>query len=233
MVGNLYHLPSREVKSRADEVLERINLTEAGDRPVSTYSGGMRRRLDLAASLVGRPEVLFLDEPTTGLDPRNRLEMWGLINELVDEGATVMLTTQYLEEADRLADLIGVIDHGRLITEGTASELKTKLGGDIIDVAVSVDDREATAGVLTSVTGDDAAWDDTSLSFTIPAKEGAVTLTQVVRGLDQAGVVPSDMALHRPSLDDVFLSLTGRPAEAEDSEPDKQVGRRQRRARSQ
>jgi len=213
MVGHLYHLPSKEVKKRADEVLERINLTEAGDRPVSTYSGGMRRRLDLAASLVGRPDVLFLDEPTTGLDPRNRLEMWGLINELVDDGATVMLTTQYLDEADRLADLIGVIDHGRLITEGTASELKTQLGGDIIDIAISADDRDRTATVLTSVVGSDAKWDDSSFTFTIPATEGAVTLTEVVRGLDQAGVIPNDLALHRPSLDDVFLSLTGRPIE--------------------
>ncbi|MFV1999899.1 MAG: ATP-binding cassette domain-containing protein [Acidimicrobiia bacterium] len=232
MVGHLYHLPSRDVKRRADEVLERINLIEAGDRPVSTYSGGMRRRLDLAASLVGRPEVLFLDEPTTGLDPRNRLEMWGLINELVDEGATVMLTTQYLEEADRLADLIGVIDHGRLITEGTASELKTKLGGDIIDVAVSVTDRDATASVLGGVIGGDASWDDASLSFTIPASEGAVTLTEVVRGLDRAGVIPSDLALHRPSLDDVFLSLTGRPAEVENDELEEVPSRRRRRAES-
>jgi len=232
MVGHLYHLPTREVKSRADEVLERINLNDAGDRPVSTYSGGMRRRLDLAASLVGRPEVLFLDEPTTGLDPRNRLEMWGLINELVDEGATVMLTTQYLEEADRLADLIGVIDRGRLITEGTAAQLKAKLGGDIIDVAVSADDRNAAASVLESVIGAEATWDDTSLSFTIPAREGAVTLTQVVRGLDQAGVIPRDLALHRPSLDDVFLSLTGRPAEVEDAELEEVPGRGRRRAGS-
>jgi ABC-2 type transport system ATP-binding protein len=219
MVGHLYHLPSREVKQRASEVLDRIDLMDSGDRPVSTYSGGMRRRLDLAASLVGRPEVLFLDEPTTGLDPRNRLEMWGLINELVEEGTTVMLTTQYLDEADRLADLIGVIDHGRLITEGTASELKAQLGGDIIDIAVSADDRERTAIVLHEVTGNDAAWDTTSLTFTIPARNGAVTLTEVVRGLDQAGVVPNDLALHRPSLDDVFLSLTGHPAEEEPSQP--------------
>ncbi|GMQ94093.1 MAG: daunorubicin resistance protein DrrA family ABC transporter ATP-binding protein [Acidimicrobiia bacterium] len=229
MVGNLYHLPSREVKLRAQEVLERISLTEAGDRPVSTYSGGMRRRLDLAASLVGRPEVLFLDEPTTGLDPRNRLEMWGLINELVEEGATVMLTTQYLEEADRLADLIGVIDHGRLITEGTASDLKAKLGGDVIDVAVAADDRDRTAAVLSGVTGNEANWDDSSFSFTIPAKDSAVTLTEVVRGLDRAGVVPNDLALHRPSLDDVFLSLTGHPAE---DEPPKVDGRRTPMARS-
>lgn len=231
MVGHLYHLPARDVKNRADEVLERINLTDAGDRPVSTYSGGMRRRLDLAASLVGRPEVLFLDEPTTGLDPRNRLEMWGLINELVDEGATVMLTTQYLEEADRLADLIGVIDQGKLITEGTASELKAKLGGDIIDVAVAETDRETTAGVLAGVIGAEAAWDDASYSFTIPAKDGAVTLTEVVRGLDREGIIPGDLALHRPSLDDVFLSLTGRPAEQEpDGEPEPSKRTRKRGA---
>jgi len=228
MVGHLYHLPSRDVKARAEEVLHRINLIDSADRPVSTYSGGMRRRLDLAASLVGRPDVLFLDEPTTGLDPRNRLDMWGLINELVHEGATVMLTTQYLEEADRLADLIGVIDQGRLITEGTASELKAKLGGDIIDVTVGSDDREVTAGVLRDVTGLGATWDEASLSFTIPAKDGAVTLTKVVRGLDNAGVIPIDLALHRPSLDDVFLALTGRPVEDEAAEVEELQPRRRR-----
>jgi ABC-2 type transport system ATP-binding protein len=232
MVGSLYHLPSKEVKLRAEEVLERISLFDAADRPVSTYSGGMRRRLDLAASLVGSPEVLFLDEPTTGLDPRSRLEMWGLINELVEDGATVMLTTQYLDEADRLADRIGVIDHGRLITEGTASELKAKLGGDIIDVAVSADDRDRAAVVLSGITGKDATWDDTSFTFTIPASQGAATLTEVVRGLDQAGVVPDDLALHRPSLDDVFLSLTGRPAEDEPPEDAESSSRKQRRGRS-
>jgi ABC-2 type transport system ATP-binding protein len=232
MVGSLYHLPSKEVKRRANDVLERINLNDAGDRPVSTYSGGMRRRLDLAASLVGRPEVLFLDEPTTGLDPRSRLEMWGLINELVEEGATVMLTTQYLEEADRLADLIGVIDHGRLITEGTASELKAKLGGGIIDVAVSADDREQTAAVLSRITGKDAVWDDTSFTFTIPAANGAATLTEVVRGLDYEGVVPDDLALHRPSLDDVFLSLTGHPAEEDPPDGGESPSRKRRRGRS-
>lgn len=139
--------------------------------------------------------------------------MWGLINELVQDGATVMLTTQYLDEADRLADLIGVIDHGRLISEGTASELKAKLGGDIIDVAVSADDRDQAASVLSRITGREASWNDASFTFTIPAANGATTLTEVVRGLDQAGVVPDDLALHRPSLDDVFLSLTGHPAE--------------------
>jgi ABC-2 type transport system ATP-binding protein len=232
MVGSLYHLPSKEVKLRAEEVLERISLLDAANRPVSTYSGGMRRRLDLAASLVGRPEVLFLDEPTTGLDPRSRLEMWGLINDLVEDGATVMLTTQYLDEADRLADRIGVIDHGRLITEGTASELKAKLGGDIIDVAVSADDRDRAALVLTGITGRDATWDDTSFTFTIPASQGAATLTEVVRGLDQAGVVPDDLALHRPSLDDVFLSLTGMPAEDDPSEDAESSSDKQRRGRS-
>ena len=232
MVGNLYHLPSKEVKQRAVEVLERINLTEAGSRPVSTYSGGMRRRLDLAASLVGRPEVLFLDEPTTGLDPRSRLEMWGLINELVEEGATVMLTTQYLEEADRLADLIGVIDQGRLVTEGTASELKAKLGGDIIDVAISADDRERVGAILSGITGNEAVWDDSSFSYTIPATDGAVTLTEVVRQLDRAGVIPNDLALHRPSLDDVFLSLTGHPTESKPSEAEETAGRGRRQGRS-
>jgi ABC-2 type transport system ATP-binding protein len=218
MVGNLYHLPSREVKARAREVLDRIHLTDAADRQVATYSGGMRRRLDLAASLVGRPEVLFLDEPTTGLDPRSRIEMWGLIQELVDAGTTVMLTTQYLDEADRLADRIGVIDQGRLITEGTATELKAKLAGDIIDVVVSADQRDATAAVLDDVVGEEAAWDEATLRFTVPALDGARTLTEIVRGLDREGIVPDDLALHRPSLDDVFLALTGHPAEEHDAE---------------
>jgi ABC-2 type transport system ATP-binding protein len=215
MVGHLYHLPSRQVKERAAEVLDRIHLNEAGDRQVGTYSGGMRRRLDLAASLVGRPEVLFLDEPTTGLDPRNRLEMWGMIQELVDAGTTVMLTTQYLEEADRLADRIGVIDHGRLIIEGTAGELKAKLAGDIIDIVVSADQRDRTARVLERVVGDEAVWDEATLRFTIPAADGARTLTEVVRRLDEAEVIPEDLGLHRPSLDDVFLSLTGHSAEGD------------------
>ena len=227
MVGNLYHLPSREVKARAEEVLDRIHLDEAGDRQVGTYSGGMRRRLDLAASLVGRPEVLFLDEPTTGLDPRNRLEMWGLIQELVDAGTTVMLTTQYLEEADRLAGRVGVIDQGRLITEGTPAELKARLAGDIIDIVVSADQRDQTARVLEEVVGDEAAWDEAALRFTIPARDGARTLTEVVLRLDQAAIVPDDLALHRPSLDDVFLSLTGHPTQdgAVDAEAEAGDGR--------
>jgi ABC-2 type transport system ATP-binding protein len=158
--------------------------------------------------------------------------MWGLINELVNEGATVMLTTQCLEEADRLADLIGVIDHGRLIKEGTASELKAELGGGIIDVAVSADDRDRAAVVLSGITGTDAVWSDTSFTFTVPAADGAGTLTEIVRGLDQADVIPNDLALHRPSLDDVFLSITGHPAEENPAEDDASPTQSRRRGRS-
>jgi len=216
MVGRLYNLSRAEAARRAEEVLERIHLIEAADRQVRTYSGGMKRRLDLAASMVGRPEVLFLDEPTTGIDPGSRLDLWDLIEELVSEGTTLLLTTQYLDEADRLADRIGVIDHGKLIDEGTSDELKDRLGGNVVEVHVAAADRGEAASALAVVAGGELRTEGQALL--IPASDGAATLTAAVRALDQAGVAPQDIALRRPTLDDVFLALTGHTA-AEEAQP--------------
>lgn len=225
MVGQLYNLSRDEAARRADDVLERIHLTETADRQVRTYSGGMRRRLDLAASIVGRPEVLFLDEPSSGIDPGSRLDLWDLIEELVAGGMTLLLTTQYLDEADRLADRIGVIDHGRLIDEGTPDELKDRLGGNVVEVHVGHDDRAAAADVLTAVAGGELRIEGQSLL--IPATEGAQTLTAAVRALDGAGIAPQDIGLRRPTLDDVFLALTGHTAvETTVPEPAAPRGRR-------
>ena len=159
MVGRLYGLSAAEARRRAGDILERINLVEAADRRVGTYSGGMRRRLDLAASLVGQPEVMFLDEPTTGIDPRSRQELWQMVQDLVDAGTTVLLTTQYLEEADRLAHRIGVINHGKIISEGTADELKNRLGTGMVEVGVDPDDRDHVIGLLTRINGNEPTWD--------------------------------------------------------------------------
>ncbi len=211
MVGRLYNLSKTDAARRAGEVLERIHLIESADRAVRTYSGGMRRRLDLAASMVGRPEVLFLDEPTTGIDPGSRLDLWDLIEELVDAGTTLLLTTQYLDEADRLADRIGVIDRGRLIDEGTSDELKDRLGGNVVEVHVTGDDRATAAGALTAVAGGELIIE--SHALVIPAVDGARTLTAAVRALDDAGIELQDIGLRRPTLDDVFLTLTGHRAE--------------------
>jgi ABC-2 type transport system ATP-binding protein len=217
MVGRLYNLSKPEAKRRADEVLERIHLKDAADRKVGTYSGGMRRRLDLAASMVGRPEVLFLDEPTTGIDPGSRLDLWDLIEDLVAEGTTLLLTSQYLDEADRLADRIGVIDQGKLIAEGTSDELKSRLGGDVVEIHVAEDDRDAAASALAAIAGEEPKVERLSLS--IPALRGSGTLTSVVRELDAADIEPKDIALRKPTLDDVFLTLTGHAAEGQVSEP--------------
>lgn len=235
MVGKLYHLSKSEAKRRADEVLERIGLTEAANRPVKTYSGGMRRRLDLAASLVGRPTVLFMDEPTTGLDPRSRMDLWQLIQELVDDGTTLLLTTQYLEEADQLADTIAVIDRGSVIAEGTADELKSRSGGDVLELTVA--DRSQTAAAaqaLAPLGGDDARSDEYSGEIKIPTDKGAAVLVEVVRRLDDADIAIADLALRRPTLDEVFLSLTGSSTDdlPEETPTESRRGRRNKKARS-
>lgn len=229
MVGRLYGLSSAESTKRADEVLDRIGLAGAADRQVKTYSGGMQRRLDLAASLVGRPQVLFLDEPTTGIDPGSRIDVWELISDLVDGGTTVLLTTQYLDEADQLADRIAVIDEGRLITEGTSDDLKDTLGGSVIELSVPQERLGETLASLREICGSEPKFDELTREITVPAAEGAKTLTEVVRVLDGAGIGLHDIALHKPSLDDVFLALTGHKAEREEAEQPN--GRRSRRRR--
>jgi ABC-2 type transport system ATP-binding protein len=218
MVGRLYGLGAREAKQRTDEVLAAIDLGDAAGRRVGTYSGGMRRRLDLAASLVGRPEVLFLDEPTTGIDPRSRRELWALVARMVESGTTVLLTTQYLEEADRLADRIGVINEGHIISEGTTDELKGALGHGTIEVGVDAAERDRVVAALGRVVDGGAHWDAERSRVLVPAPEGSVTLMAVVRAMDDEGLRPDDLTIHRPTLDDVFLSLTGSsPTPASDS----------------
>lgn len=202
MVGRLYNLNKRTAREHAREVLEKISLAADADRLVRTYSGGMKRRLDLAASLVGRPDILFLDEPTTGIDPRSRVEVWNLIRNLVNSGTTVLLTTQYLDEADQLADRIGVIHEGRLISEGTGNELKDQLGGAVIHVEVPDAVQAATRKTLGADAGTEGA-------ITLPAPAGSRSLADVIRKLDAAGINPTDIGLRRPTLDDVFLALTG------------------------
>ena len=218
MVGRLYNLSKREAKRRADEVLERIDLIDAADRQVKTYSGGMRRRLDLAASMVGRPEVLFLDEPTTGIDPRSRLDIWSLIEDLVEGGTTILLTTQYLDEADQLAARIGVIDRGTMIAEGTADELKDMVGGSVVQLTVRAEDRGTVSEILRSVAGDDPKVDDSNGRMSVPAPS-AQTLLTVARKLEEASITPDDIGMRKPTLDDVFLSITGHAAESGEPAP--------------
>lgn len=213
MIGRLYHLPRDVARRRARELLERFDLEDAGSRIVKGYSGGMRRRLDLAASLVAAPPVLFLDEPTTGLDPRSRLGMWDLIAELVANGTTLLLTTQYLEEADRLADTIVVIDHGRVIARGTAAELKARVGGEHLEVVVSPGaDVAAAARVLQRFGTGAVAVDADSRRISVPITAFPGFLSQVVRSLDDQGVQIDEALIQRPTLDDVFLALTGHAA---------------------
>jgi ABC-2 type transport system ATP-binding protein len=232
MVGRLYHLGRSEAKRRAGEVLERFGLGDAGDRTAMTYSGGMRRRLDLAASLVGRPGILFLDEPTSGLDPRSRLDLWEMIRELQSEGVTLLLTTQYLEEADNLADRIAVIDLGVVIAEGTSNELKDTIGGEVLEMQVADKAMTSTAAESVAGMGTGAAQvDPKSGIIKIPVgTEGSTLLVDVVRRMDEAHVSLSDLALHRPTLDDVFLSLTGHAAEevADEQAVTSRKGRRKR-----
>ena len=218
IVGRLYHLSKARARSRAAELLERFDLADAANRPAKTYSGGMQRRLDLAASLVGRPKVLFLDEPTTGLDPRSRLGMWDIIRSLVAGGTTLLLTTQYLDEADELADEIVVIDHGLVIAAGTSEELKGRVGGDVLEFTVPDRSRisDATAAVARIGDGEPNADSETSMVSIRVGSRGSEALIEVVRALDAAGVETRGLAMRRPSLDDVFLGLTGHAAEEED-----------------
>lgn len=228
MFGGLFHLDKAYVAHRADELLEKFDLTDAANRPAKTYSGGMRRRLDLAASLIAKPGILFLDEPTTGLDPRSRIGLWNVITELVAEGTTVLLTTQYLDEADQLADDIVVIDHGKVIAHGTSSELKDQIGGDRLEITLQSEQQAASAiSALAPIVSGEATMD--GARYSAPVSGGSPVLIEAVRALDAQGIGVADIGLRRPTLDDVFLTLTGRGAE-DDQRPERsEPSRRGRR----
>jgi len=219
IIGRLYHLGRKEAKARAVELLEQFGLSDAADRPAKTFSGGMQRRLDLAASLVGRPQVLFLDEPTTGLDPRSRLGVWDMIRSLVAGGTTLLLTTQYLDEADELASEIVVIDHGLVIAAGTAEELKGRIGGDVLEFSVPDRSRlqDAAKAIAPVSEGEPHVDEETGMVSAAAGSNGSDVLVHAVRSLDSAGVETRGLSLRRPSLDDVFLALTGHAAEEEQS----------------
>ena len=210
MVARLYHVPKAEAKKRTEDLLKRLNLEEAADRVAKTYSGGMRRRLDLGASLVGRPEVLFLDEPTTGLDPRTRQELWQLIRELVAEGRTLLLTTQYLEEADALCDYISIIDRGKVVKAGTTASLKASLGRDVVEIIVAESHHAQALEIIQKVAKCKATVDEMNHAISVRAAKGADMLIKVVSALEKADIKPRDLSVHRPSLDDVFLAVTGK-----------------------
>ena len=218
MFGRLYHLSAKQAKARAIELLEQFSLTDSAKRPIRTYSGGMRRRLDLAASLIIKPKVLFLDEPTTGLDPRGRQDMWGVINELVKGGVTLLLTTQYLEEADHLADEIAVIDHGKVIARGTSDSLKKQVGGERLEIVVENQFVSATKEIVAKVSGGAINVDEGLRQISAPVTTGSKALIEAAKLLDEKGIHPLDIGLKRPSLDDVFLSLTGHVAEEKNDE---------------
>ncbi|MFE0045093.1 ATP-binding cassette domain-containing protein [Streptomyces albireticuli] len=219
MVGQLYQMSARDAKVRADRLLDRFNLADAADRTAKTYSGGMRRRLDLAAALVVSPPVMFMDEPTTGLDPRNRQQLWEVIEELVAGGTTLLLTTQYLEEADRLAHDIAVVDHGKVIARGTSDQLKARTGGERVEVVVHQAHQIAPADeVLRGFGKGESKVEEHTRKVTVPVSGGAKLLAEVIRELDARGIEIDDIGLRRPTLDDVFISLTGHVAEAEEGE---------------
>ncbi|GGR54385.1 MULTISPECIES: ATP-binding cassette domain-containing protein [Streptomyces] len=219
MVGQLYQMRAKAAKARAAELLEQFHLADAADRPAKTYSGGMRRRLDLAAALVVSPPVMFMDEPTTGLDPRNRQQLWEVIKQLVSGGTTLLLTTQYLEEADHLAHDIAVVDHGRVIAQGTSDQLKARTGGERVEVVVQDRERIATAAeVLRNLGKGETTVEEHTRRLTVPVSGGAKLLAEIIRELDTRGIGIDDIGLRRPTLDDVFLSLTGHAAESADQD---------------
>jgi ABC-2 type transport system ATP-binding protein len=233
LFGRLFHLSKSDAAKRANELLDRFDLSDAADRGIKGYSGGMRRRLDLAASLIGRPNVLFLDEPTTGLDPRSRQGMWSVIEDLIAEGTTVLLTTQYLEEADQLANRIVVLDHGNVIAKGTSNELKSQVGGDRIEIVVeSAGDVTKAADLIQEFGSAPATTEALIKTVLLPVAGGSTAIVNIVRKLDENKIAIADIALRRPTLDDVFLSLTGHATEdsQENSAPTK--GRRGRKGRS-
>jgi ABC-2 type transport system ATP-binding protein len=228
LVGALNHLPRADRRTRAAELLDQFGLTEAADRTLKTYSGGMRRRLDLAAALVARPPVLFLDEPTTGLDPRSRIDLWAVIEQLVADGTTLLLTTQYLEEADRLADQICVVDRGRVIAEGTAAQLKATLGGTVVEVVLHDESAAVRAAEVLDGAGEGSPVRAGEV-VRVATAAGPATLTEVVRRLDAAGLEAVGLQLRQPSLDDVFLSLTGHGASDADEQPRSRRGRKRQK----
>ncbi|HEV2412353.1 MAG TPA: ATP-binding cassette domain-containing protein [Candidatus Saccharimonadales bacterium] len=213
MVGRLYRLSHKESARRTKELLEQLHLSSAAHRPVRTYSGGMRRRLDLGASLVGRPKILFLDEPTTGLDPKTRIDLWNIIRDLVKEGTSILLTTQYLDEADQLADKIAVVNEGKVIAEGTSSELKAQLGGDIVEFGLTkAKDKDKALSAVTKLAKQPPTFDENTLVVRVPVANGAKHLMDIVQALNNAKLTVATLSLHQPSLDDVFLALTGEKA---------------------
>jgi ABC-2 type transport system ATP-binding protein len=226
MFGRLYHLSPKAAKQRAEELLEQFSLTDAAKRPIRTYSGGMRRRLDLSASLIVKPKILFLDEPTTGLDPRGRQEMWGVIKTLVRGGTTLLLTTQYLEEADQLADDIVVVDQGKVIARGTSDQLKRQVGGERLEIVASTEDLAQVREIVTKIAGGSVSVDEGMRQVSAPVTTGSKALIEAARQLDDLGIHPLDIGLKRPSLDDVFISLTGHVAE--EQKPEEESGAKTR-----